>query len=107
MEEIQSAMRTSMRRATTSLMGQEANGEAVIRPPRLRRDTSFYDGAQPCASQTSLVNPRQLKAGHQVAFFTIWKPLASNSRIITLVSCAHSFGMIQLGLLQSGSSSFG
>jgi hypothetical protein len=45
--------------------------------------------------------------GRQVAFFTISKPLSSNSRIIALAKCAHSSGMIQLGLLQSGSLSFG
>jgi hypothetical protein len=46
-------------------------------------------------------------AGVQAGFFTIWKPRASSSRIIALVKCAHSFGVIQLGPLQSGSSSFG
>src|SRR5580700_851856 len=43
--------------------------------------------------------------GRQVAFFTIRNPLVSNSRITTLARCAHSSGLIQWGLLQSGSSS--
>ena len=40
-------------------------------------------------------------------FPTILKPAASNARIMALVRCAHSSGMIQLGLLQSGSPSLG
>jgi hypothetical protein len=44
---------------------------------------------------------------YQVCLFTISNPFACNSSTMPCAKCTHSWGLIQSGLLQSGSSSFG
>ena len=44
---------------------------------------------------------------YQVCLFTISNPLACNSSSMPCAKCVHSSDLIQCGLLQSGSSSFG